>query len=152
MGQGRTRHVLIYTLFRVHRGTYNILSRYPLYRYLVNRLEREVTTRGDGEVKSRAHTFSLPDQLVERAAFCLFVSHLRPMGPNVLGYQSHLLQCCQSACGHEESSHLSPVLGMRYLHLYTISSSKNTPHSNHGFNLQPLCQCSPGNAISTSAL
>ena len=44
--------------------------------------------------------------------FILFVSHLRPMGFNVLGYQSHLLQGCHSACGHEGSSHLSPVLAL----------------------------------------
>ena len=32
----------------------------------------------------------------------LFVSHLRSMGLNVLGYydQSHLLQRCHPACGH----------------------------------------------------
>ena len=30
----------------------------------------------------------------------LFVSHLRPMGLNVLGYQSHLLQRCHPACGY----------------------------------------------------
>ena len=28
-------------------------------------------------------------------------SHLRPMGLNVLGYQSFLLQRCHPACGHE---------------------------------------------------
>ena len=34
------------------------------------------------------------------------------MGLGVLGYQSHLLQGCHPACGHEESSHLSPVLDL----------------------------------------
>ena len=34
--------------------------------------------------------------------FVLFVSHVWPMGPNVLliGYQSHLLQRCHPVCGH----------------------------------------------------
>ena len=32
------------------------------------------------------------------------------MGLNVLGYKSHLQQRCHPACGHEGSSHLSPVL------------------------------------------
>ena len=41
------------------------------------------------------------------AYICFFVSHLSPMGLNVLGYQSHLLQRCNSACGHERPSHLS---------------------------------------------
>ena len=46
----------------------------------------------------------------------LFVSPSRPMGLNVLGYQSHLLQRCHPACGHEGSSHisLSPVLALLY--------------------------------------
>ena len=35
------------------------------------------------------------------------VSHLRPMGLNVLGYQFHLLQHCHPVCGHEGYSHLS---------------------------------------------
>ena len=37
------------------------------------------------------------------------------MGLNVLGYQSHLLQRYHPVCGHEESSHLSPVLAVRFL-------------------------------------
>ena len=51
--------------------------------------------------------------LTLEVCFDLFVSHLRPMGLNVLGYQSHLLQRCHPAgpaCGHEGFSHLSPVL------------------------------------------
>ena len=47
--------------------------------------------------------------------FLLFVSHLRPMGPNVLGYQSHLLQRCPPPCGNKEYSHLHPVLAFRFL-------------------------------------
>ena len=39
----------------------------------------------------------------------LFVPHLQPMGLNVLGYQSHLLQRRHPACGHEGPSHLSLV-------------------------------------------
>ena len=41
--------------------------------------------------------------------YILFVSRLRPMikDLNVLGYQSHLLQCCHPTCGHEASSHLT---------------------------------------------
>ena len=42
------------------------------------------------------------------------VSHSRPMGVNVLGYQSQLLQRCHPVCGHEGSSHLSPVLALRF--------------------------------------
>ena len=42
--------------------------------------------------------------------FCLFVSHLQPIGLNVLGYQSHLLQRCYPACGGEGSSHFSSIL------------------------------------------
>ena len=38
------------------------------------------------------------------------------MGFNVLGYQSHLLQRCHPACGHEGSSHLSPVLTLRFFY------------------------------------
>ena len=47
--------------------------------------------------------------------FILSVSHLRPMGLNVLGYQSHLLQRCHPACGHYGYSHLSPVLAYVFL-------------------------------------
>ena len=43
---------------------------------------------------------------------CLFVSHLRPMGLNVLGYQSGLLQRCHPVCSREGFSHLSPVLAL----------------------------------------
>ena len=44
----------------------------------------------------------------------LLVSHLRSMGLNGLGYQPHLLQRCYSACSHEGSFHLSPVLALLY--------------------------------------
>ena len=37
--------------------------------------------------------------------FVSFVHHLWLMGLNVLGYQSHLMQRCHPACGHEGSSH-----------------------------------------------
>ena len=53
-------------------------------------------------------------RLVQSFMF-FFVSHLRPMGLNVLGYQPHLLQRCYRACGREGSSHLSPVLALRIL-------------------------------------
>ena len=36
--------------------------------------------------------------------FGLFVSHLRPIGLNALGYQPHQLQRCHLAGGHEGSS------------------------------------------------
>ena len=36
------------------------------------------------------------------------------MGPNVQDYQSSLLQRCHPACGHEGSSHLSPVLALQF--------------------------------------
>ena len=61
---------------------------------------------------------------------CLFVSPLGTMGLNLLGYDSHLLQRFHLACGHEGSSHLSPVLvflrffiAMQVQHSYTSSSS-----------------------------
>ena len=48
--------------------------------------------------------------------FFLLLSRLRPMGLNVLGFPSHLLQRCHhchpvtvNACGHEGSLNLSPV-------------------------------------------
>ena len=36
-------------------------------------------------------------------------------GLNMLGFLSHLLQCCHPACGHEGSSHLFPVLPYEFL-------------------------------------
>ena len=47
----------------------------------------------------------------------LFISDLRPIGPNVLGYQSHLLQRCHPATvvTKDLSSHLSPVLAYNFL-------------------------------------
>ena len=48
----------------------------------------------------------------------VFVSHLRPMGLNVLGYHSHLLQRCHPAYGHEGSFHLSPVLALLYSYFF----------------------------------
>ena len=45
----------------------------------------------------------------------LLDSHLRSTGLNVLGYQSHVLQLCHPACGHEGSSYLSPVLAYDFL-------------------------------------
>ena len=44
----------------------------------------------------------------------LFVSHLEPIDLNVLGYLSHLLLRCHLACGYEGSSHLAPVLAIRF--------------------------------------
>ena len=60
---------------------------------------------------------------------CLFVSHVWPMGLNVLGYQSHLLQRCHPACGHEGYFHLSPVFALYVLiamqgqHSYNLLNS-----------------------------
>ena len=44
----------------------------------------------------------------------LFVSHLRPMGLNVLGYQSQQLSRCHPACGNYESFLLSSVLTYKF--------------------------------------
>ena len=43
---------------------------------------------------------------------------LRPMGISisVLGYHINLLKCYHPACGHEGSSHLSPVLALRFFY------------------------------------
>ena len=58
--------------------------------------------------------------------FCfLFVFQLHPMDLKVLGYQSHLLQRCHPACGHEGSSHLSPVLDLRMFIAMQIQHSCN---------------------------
>ena len=46
--------------------------------------------------------------------FCLYLT-LLPTGLNVLGYQSHLVQRRHPACGHQRSSHLSPVLTFDFL-------------------------------------
>ena len=56
-----------------------------------------------------------------------FVPHLRPMGLNVLGHQSHLLQIMPScpACGHEGSS-LTTRQPMAELYLLSISLSATT--------------------------
>ena len=69
---------------------------------------------------------------------CLFVSHLlivlRPMGLSVLGYQSHLLQRCHpvtvNACGHEGSSHLSPVPALRIFIAMRVRHSYNSSTNN----------------------
>ena len=50
----------------------------------------------------------------------LFVSHLRPMGLNVLSYQSHLLQRCHPA------SLLSPVLALRIFIAMKVQGSYNS--------------------------
>ena len=57
--------------------------------------------------------------------FFVFISDLRPMDLNVLGYQSNLLKRCHPACGHETSSHLSPVLPSR------ICFAMQVQHSYH---------------------
>ena len=59
--------------------------------------------------------------VVSLCLFFLLFIQLRPMGLNVLGYQSHLLQRCHPACGQEGSSHLSPVHA--FLILYRDGSS-----------------------------
>ena len=55
----------------------------------------------------------------------IFVSHLRPMGLIMLGYQSHLLQRCHSvtvdACGHERSSRISPGLALYFSLIFFIA-------------------------------
>ena len=58
--------------------------------------------------------------------FFFFVSHLRPMALNVLGYQSHPLQRCHPACGHEGSSHLSPVLALWIFIAIQVQHSYNS--------------------------
>ena len=58
--------------------------------------------------------------------FVSFESPLQPMGLNMLGYQSHLLQRYHPACGHEESSHLSPVLALRFFIAMQVPHSCNT--------------------------
>ena len=60
------------------------------------------------------------------SSFCLFVCiSLMTDGPQraIIGYQSHLLQSCRPACGHEGSSHLSSVLALRFLFFYHEASS-----------------------------
>ena len=47
---------------------------------------------------------------------------LLPMGPDVLGYQSHLVQRCHPACAHEGSSQLSPILAFRFFYRGAISA------------------------------
>ena len=64
--------------------------------------------------------------------FVLFVSHLPPIGLNVLGYRSHLLQRCHPACGHEGSSHLSPV--PRLMNFYCDVSTALLQLFNQWFN------------------
>ena len=58
--------------------------------------------------------------------FVLFVSYLQPMGISVLDYQSHLLQHCHLAYGHEGSSHLSPVLALRFFIALQVQHSYNS--------------------------
>ena len=70
----------------------------------------------------------------------LFVSHLREIGPNVLGYQSHLLQRCHPASGHEGSS-ISPwfssyifFIAIQVQHLQLVNQSLNfTCSRSHAF-------------------
>ena len=57
----------------------------------------------------------------------LFVSHLWPMGLNVLDYHSHLLQRFHPTCGHEGCSHLSPVLVLRVFTAMQIQHSYKQP-------------------------
>ena len=59
--------------------------------------------------------------------FC-FVLHLRSMGLSVLGYQSHLLQRCRPACGHQGSffpslpvSRLTFLVAIQVQHSYNLS-------------------------------
>ena len=79
-----------------------------------------------------------------RSCVCVFfVSHLRPMGFNVLSYQSHLLQryhpVTVNACGHEGSFHLFPVIALHFLSRHTFSTLSPPPvlsacplHTNSG--------------------
>ena len=64
------------------------------------------------------------NQLIMRALFsytvnfcvvfvCLYLIN-DPWTSTCVGYQSHLLQRCHPACGDEGSSHVSPVLGLRF--------------------------------------
>ena len=59
----------------------------------------------------------------------IFISCLRPIGLNVLGYQSHVLQRCHPTFGHEASCHLTlsaTEARTKYLILSRIELS--TPH------------------------
>ena len=69
----------------------------------------------------------------------LFVFELRPMGLDVLGYQSHLLQRCHPACGHEGSSHLSPVLALRFLIAMMMQGQHSYNSSTNGSILHFTC-------------
>ena len=72
----------------------------------------------------------LPVDCASKVFFCavlyLIYISLTANGPNVLGYQSHLLQRCHSACGHEGSSHLSPVLAQRFFIAMQVQHSYNS--------------------------
>ena len=48
------------------------------------------------------------------------------LGLNLLGYQSHLLQRCHPACGHEGSSHIYPVLALRIFISMQVEHSYNS--------------------------
>ena len=61
-----------------------------------------------------------------RQFFVLFAPHFRPTGLNVLRYQSHLLQRCHPACGHEEYSPLSPVLALWFVITMQVQRSYNS--------------------------
>ena len=58
--------------------------------------------------------------------FVLYVSHLRPMDPNALGYQFHLLLHCHpvtvNACGHK--GFFPSVSGARLTNFYRDASSE----------------------------
>ena len=71
----------------------------------------------------------VPCQFLEGATRGLFVSHLRPMGLNVLGYQSHVLQRCHPIYGHKGYSHLSSVLALRMFITMQVQHSYNSSSS-----------------------
>ena len=73
-----------------------------------NRLQNECNTRGG-----------------TRVVF-FYVSHLRPMDFNVLGYQSHPLQRYHPACGREGSFHLSLVFTLRVFTATQVQHSYNS--------------------------
>ena len=61
--------------------------------------------------------------------YIVFVSRLRPVGFNVLVYQSHVLQHYRVACGHEASCYLTlSATEARIKYLILLRLERSTPH------------------------
>ena len=103
-------------LFRYHHGPslarlsfpHPLLAQstyYMQYRKYRRCVQQQIGTRNSNHVKLCEHMEG------RTMIVFMFVSHLRPMGLNVLGCVSHLLQRCHPACwGHYVYFHLCPVL------------------------------------------